>query len=139
MEISAPMLELTVAEASSPNRWGVEREKLRMFPSFSLVGTGGKITAAVGTIDTQVKNTYGVRIDLTNFPYSRPSLVPRDWEPHPLVPHRFNDGTLCVMRSGQWRYHFTVALFIAKAAVWLGKYEIWKRNGHQWPGLGQKH
>ena len=28
------------------------------------------------------------------------------------------------MRSDQWRRHFTVALVIAKAAIWLGKYEI---------------
>jgi hypothetical protein len=28
---------------------------------------------------------------------------------------------------------------IAKAAIWLGKYEIWKRNGNHWPGIGQSH
>jgi hypothetical protein len=139
VEISAPALELAVVEANSSNRWAFEQQKLKLFPSFRFVATGGKVTAAVGAIDTQMNNTYGIRVDLTNFPYSRPSIFPTDWEPHPSAPHRFHDGSLCIMRSDQWRYHFTVALAIAKASIWLGKYEIWKRNGQRWPGLGQAH
>jgi hypothetical protein len=41
------------------------------------------------------------------------------------------------MRSDQWRRHFTVALVVTKTAIWLNKYELWKRNGRAWPGLGQ--
>jgi len=138
-EIAAPGLELTIAEASSSYRWTMEQQKLSLFPSFKFVGIGSKITAAVGTLDTHSGNTYGIRVDLSNFPYARPSVSPRDWEVHPLAPHKFSDGSICIMKSDQWRMHFTVALVLAKAAIWLGKYEIWKRNGHNWPGLGQSH
>ncbi len=139
VEIGAPSLELTSTQANSSLRWAYEQEKLKRFPAFRFVGVGSNITAAMGAIETQVSNTYGIRVELLNFPYSCPAVFPRDWNPHPSVPHRFNDGSLCIMRSDQWRIHFTVALAIAKVAIWLGKYEIWKRNGHIWPGLGQSH
>jgi hypothetical protein len=138
-EIEAAMLELTAAQANSALRWSYEQEKLKRFPAFRFVRVGTNITGAVGALDTQVGNTYGVRVELQNFPFARPSVFPRDWTPHPEVPHRFNDGSLCVMRSDQWRTHFTAGLVIAKVAIWLGKYELWKRNGHIWPGLGQRH
>jgi len=139
VEIEAPMLELTTAQANSSLRWSYEQEKLKRFSAFRPVGVGSNITAAMGALETQVGNTYGIRVELLNFPYARPTVFPRDWTPHPSVPHRFNDGSLCVMRSNQWRLHFTFSLVIAKVAIWLGKYEIWKRNGHIWPGLGQSH
>ena len=138
-EIEAVMLELTAAQANSALRWSYEQEKLKRFPAFRFLRLGANITSAVGALDTQVGNTYGIRVELQNFPFARPSVFPRDWTSHPEVPHRFNDGSLCVMRSDQWRTHFTVALVIAKVAIWLGKYELWKRNGHIWPGLGQRH
>ena len=121
------------------NRWYYERECLRRFPAFALVASNGQLTAAVGAIDTQNGNTYGIRIVLESYPYALPKIFPRGWTPHPSVLHIYLDGSLCIMRSDQWRRHFTVALVVAKAAIWLGKYEIWKRNGHAWPGLGQAH
>jgi hypothetical protein len=139
VEISAPDLVLSVAEANSSNRWIFEQRKLDFFPSVRFVGAGGKITAAVGTLDTHSGNTYGIRVDLTNFPYSLASVFPRDWQVHPEAPHKYRNGSLCIMRNDQWRFHFTVALVLAKTAIWLGKYEIWKRNGHAWPGLEQSH
>ncbi len=138
-EILAPDLVLTIIEVNSPNRWAIEQRKLDFFPSVKFFGVGSKITAAVGTLDTHSGNTYGIRADLTNFPYSLPSVFPRDWQLHPLAPHKFTNGGLCIMRADQWRFHFTVALVLAKTAVWLAKYEIWKRNGQVWPGLGQPH
>jgi len=138
-EIEAAILELTAAQANSALRWSYEQEKLKRFPAFRFVRVGSNITGALGALDTQVGNTYGIRVELQNFPFAPPSVFPRDWTLHPGVPHRFNDGSLCVMRSDQWRTHFTVALVIAKVAIWLGKYELWKRNGHIWPGLGQRH
>jgi hypothetical protein len=137
-EILAADLTLTPFEMRS-NRWYYEREKLRHFPSFNLIGRGGEITGAEGTIDTQCTNTYAIRIEISNYPYSLPKIWPEDWNPHFLAPHRFSDGSLCVMRSAQWQAHFTIALVVAKTAVWLAKYELWKRNGHSWPGLQQRH
>ncbi len=132
-------LILTTAEAQAGNRWHYEQQRLRSFPAFHLLGRGQTITGAEGAIDTQNGNTYGIRIDLTNFPYSLPAVFPRDWVVHPAVPHKFSDGSICIMRTAQWRLNFTVALVIAKTAIWLAKYEIWKRNGHIWPGREQRH
>lgn len=134
---AAQNLILTPTEMQA--RWPSEAAKLRFFPSFALLRTGGTITATEGAIDTQNGNTYAIRVTLENYPYSLPKVLPKGWTVHPEVTHKYNDGSLCIMRSDQWRRHFTLALVIAKTAVWLGKYEIWKRNGHQWPGLGQKH
>ncbi len=134
---AASSLTLTPTEMQA--RWYYEGEKLRLFPAFALLASNGQITAAVGAIDTQYTNTYGIRVALDNYPYGLPKVFPKDWTPHPNVPHKYNDGSLCIMRSDQWRQHFTVALVVAKTAVWLGKYELWKRNGNKWPGLGQKH
>lgn len=135
---AAKNLILTPAEMQA-NRWHYERTKLHLFPSFVLLGTNGNITAAEGALDTQCNNTYGIRIVLDNYPYALPKVHPKGWTVHPEVKHRFIDGSLCVMRTDQWRRHFTVALVVAKAAIWLNKYELWKRNGHYWPGLEQKH
>ena len=138
IDISSDQLTLTSAEIQG-NRWSYELQKLRTFPKFKFLSTAGSIVAAEGTLDTQYNNTYGLRIELGNYPFSLPKVRPSGWSIHPSAPHQFNDGTMCVMRSDQWRRHFTVALIVAKAAIWLGKYELWKRNGNFWPGLGQRH
>ena len=138
IEISSDQLTLSSAEIQG-NRWSYELQKLRTFPKFSLLSSGGSVVAAEGILDTQYNNTYALRIELTNYPFSLPKVRPNGWSIHPSSPHQFNDGSICVMRSDQWRRNFTVALIVAKAAIWLGKYEIWKRNGHFWPGLGQRH
>ena len=121
------------------NRWRHEHEKLSVFPAFALLAANGQITAAEGALDTQNNNTYGIRIVLHNYPYALPKIFPKAWTLHPDVPHKFADGSICILKSAQWRQHFTVALVVAKTAIWLGKYEIWKRNGHRWPGLEQPH
>lgn len=132
-------LLLTVDEAQSDSRWYHEQQRLRTFPAFRLLNLNGAITAAEGAIDTQNGNTYGIRIDLTNFPYALPKPFPKGWTAHPAVPHKFADGSLCIMRAAQWRTQFTVAFVVAKTAIWLAKYEVWKRNGNVWPGREQKH
>jgi ubiquitin-protein ligase len=137
VEISSDQLTLKPTELQ--NRWTYEQQKLRMFPAFYFLRTGTEIVAAEGTVKTQYGNAYCVRIELNNYPFSLPKVKPKDWSIHPEAPHKFNSGGICIMRSDQWRRHFTVALVAAKTAVWLGKYEIWKRNGHYWPGLGQSH
>jgi len=138
IEISSDRLTLTSAELVA-DRWVHEQKKLRIFPAFRFLSAGGSIVAAEGALDTQYKNTYGLRIELNNYPFSLPKIRPKGWQIHPSAPHQFNDGSICLMRSDQWRRYFTVALVVAKAAIWLGKYEIWKRNGNYWPGLGQNH
>jgi ubiquitin-protein ligase len=132
-------LALNSFELQVTNRWNIEQERLRKFPAFKLYGTSGKITSVEGALDTQYGNTYGLRIELADYPYSMPKVFPKGWSIHPSVTHKYNDGSLCLMRPSQWRRQYTIALVIAKAAIWLGKYEMWKRNDHVWPGLEQKH
>jgi hypothetical protein len=135
----ASELALNSWELQLTNRWSIEQEKLRKFPAFKLLGTAGKVTSAEGALDTQFANTYGLRIELKNFPYDMPRIFPKDWTLHPFVPHTYSDGSLCIMKPSQWMRHYSVAMVVAKAAIWLGKYELWKRNGHVWPGLEQRH
>lgn len=132
--------DLILAPAETvTKRWYYEQQRLRLFPAFALLSKNGQITAAEGAIDTQNGNTYGIRIVLERYPYALPKIFPRGWTPYPGVAHIYPDDSLCIMRPSQWRRNFTVALVVAKTAIWLGKYEIWKRNGHVWPGLGQAH
>jgi hypothetical protein len=138
-EIEAAAELFLSANERQVNRWYHEQQRLRKFPSFVLIGAGDTIVAAQGALTTQNSNTYDVRITLDGYPYGLPKVFPRNWTPHPSAPHQYSDGSLCIMRSDQWRVHFTIALVVAKTAIWLGKYEIWKRNGHVWPGLGQRH
>jgi hypothetical protein len=132
-------LVLSSWELQNGNRWSIEQQKLRKFPTFRFVGISGNITAAEGTITTQNNNTYALRIELKNFPYDMPKIFLKDYTVHFLAPHRYNDDSLCIMRSSQWMRHYSVALVIAKTAIWLAKYEMWKRNNHVWPGLEQRH
>jgi len=138
-DIASSKLVLSFAEAQSTSRWYYEKQRLEYFPSFHLLGSNGNIAAAQGTLDTQYGNTYAIRVDLLHYPFSLPSVRPKDWTIHPSAPHKFSSGEICIMRSVQWRTYFTVALVVAKTAIWLAKYELWKRNGHVWPGLGQSH
>ena len=136
--LAAEELTLTPGQIAS-NRWYYERDKLRLFPSFALLGVAGQITAAEGALTTQFGNSYSVRIVLDGYPNALPKIFPKGWTIHPGVTHKFPDGNLCIMRSDQWRRHFTIALVVAKTAIWLNKYELWKRNGNRWPGLEQRH
>ena len=137
-DIWAPDLTLTIAESQASNRWYLEQEKLRYYPTFTLLRGGGTIAGAEGTLNTQNGNTYAIRIELKNYPFEKPTVRPKDWTIHPKSPHYFSDGSICIMRADQWRRIYTVALVVAKTALWLGKYEIWKREQY-WPGLGQSH
>ena len=138
-EIAANQDLILSATEMSGNRWSYEQQRLRLFPTFALLGSNGQIVAAEGAVDTQNGNTYGIRIVLERYPYALPRIFPKGWTLHPSVSHTYADGSLCIMRADQWRKYFTIALVVAKTAIWLGKYEIWKRNGHVWPGLGQAH
>ena len=119
-EISSGELTLTTAEAQSASRWTYERQRLAMFPNFHFVGVNGTITGARGTLDTQNNNTYALRIELPRYPHALPTVHPADWTIHPSSPHKYNDGSICIMRAAQWRNHFTVALVVAKAAITTG-------------------
>jgi hypothetical protein len=99
-EIAAASNLLLNVHEMQLNRWYYERERLVLFPSFALLGISSLITAAEGTLDTQYGNTYGIRIDLSNYPHALPRVVPKGWIVHPEVTHKFSDGAICGLTSG---------------------------------------
>ncbi len=122
-------------------RMAVEKEKLKQFfPGFDFYGTGGQITSVQGTIKTSYGNSYLLKIVLdSNYPYSLPTVT-LPYTTLDSCPHKYSNQELCLMKSEQWSSTLSLACLVAKAAVWLNKYDSWKRNGKRyWPGKGQKH
>ena len=120
----------------------VEREKLAShFPGFSFYSQGDRVSSVQGRLRTSYGNYYYVRVGVPpNYPYAMPEIeLPQDTI-DPSCPHQFTGGRICVMRSAQWSSTLSLAFMVAKVAVWLNKYDSWKRNGRRaWPGKGQEH
>jgi hypothetical protein len=129
---------MTITDATRDTRMYREQEVLkRYFPDFELVrdrSTGN--FAARGILSTEL-NLYGVRIALaSDYPRTMPRIIAVGWTPR--APHLYGDGHLCVMKEEQWRQGYSVALMVAKAAIWVNKYEVYLRDG-SWPGNEQLH
>jgi ubiquitin-protein ligase len=74
-----------------------------------------------------------------NYPYEMPSVYV-DTPPIAISPHRYNSGNICYLHHAMWNPGIhQLSFVIGRAAKWLNKYEIWKRNGGQWPGAEIKH
>jgi ubiquitin-protein ligase len=76
------------------------------------------------------------------FPDSYPNEMPRvyvDAPPLASSPHKYQNGNICYLHPSMWNpgVH-NLTFVIARAAKWLNKYEVWKRNG-TWPGAGIRH
>ncbi len=128
------------ASDSGIDRASVESRKLlEHFPQFALLKSGGSIDGAKGWLKTNAGNTYRIQIKTSSsFPYELPTVWPTDWTPPASCPHRFQSGSLCIMRSAQWTSTFTIAFVVAKTAIWLNKYDVWRSSG-AWPGKSQPH
>ena len=74
-EIAANQDLILSATEMSGNRWSYEQQRLRLFPTFALLGSNGQIVAAEGAVDTQNGNTYGIRIVLERYPYALPRIL----------------------------------------------------------------
>lgn len=89
--------------------------------SSRLVWTGWvKPTPATSTyllrIDMELRGTPSVRV-------LSPSLKPND---RGLLPHVYDDGTLCVSQAGDWRRGTLLTeSFLPWACEWLVYYELW--------------
>jgi len=125
-------------------RMTVEVEKIKAhFPGFSFYGSGDKVTSIKGYLSTNPPfyNKYHVKIEIgSEYPYE----IPKIWLPYETIdlkcPHRYKDGSICVMKSGQWTSTYALAFMVAKTAIWLNKYDNWKYYGKKrWPGRGQRH
>lgn len=116
----------------------VEKEKVdNMFPQFSFINHNGHL-AIRGRLKTNF-SYYTVRITTTdNYPYHIPVVEIVDGTIKSGCPHRYVDGTVCLMRPDEWTSTFSLALLVARSAIWLNKYEYWNRHG-TWPGNEQSH
>lgn len=122
-------------------RWTVEQEKIRKkFPGFRLHSKDGtSITSVEGVLHTSYGNSYYVKISIPeNYPYQIPSVLLPHHSIESHCPHRFSNETICLMKAEQWSSAYSIAFVISKTALWLNKYDYWKRNG-SWPGKAQAH
>ena len=139
LQVSKDILFLD-SDLSRP-RWTVEQEKIRRkFPGFKFHSKeGARITSVEGTLLTSYGNSYYVRISIPeNYPYQIPSVSLPKHTLESYCPHKFTNETICLMKSEQWSTAYSIAFVISKVAVWLNKYDYWKRNG-SWPGKAQAH
>ena len=129
------------ADLSRP-RMAVEREKMaRSFSGFQFYGSASRVTSVQGHLSTSYGGTYYVKVEVgDSYPYGRPNVFLPSANIASGTPHRFNDGSICVMRQDQWSSTLSLAFMVTKAAVWVNKYDSWIRNGKgRWPGKGQSH
>lgn len=118
-------------------RMKVEKEKLELhFPDFIFYGTGNKVTSIKGTLTTNFNNTYEVRISiLDSYPYEIPIVNLIGYQIEEDCDHRYNAGNLCIMRPENWTLIYSLAFVVGRTAIWLNKYDLWRRNGKErWPG-----
>lgn len=121
-------------------RWVVEQEKVnKKFTGFSFYASDDKITSVAGTLYTSYENSYFVRISIPkNYPHEIPSVSLPYHTLESNCPHKYTSENICLMKVEQWTSVFSVAFVITKVAIWLNKYDFWKRNGF-WPGNEQRH
>ncbi len=120
-------------------RNAVEKEKIdNMFPQFSFFMHNGNL-GVKGRLKTSYGNHYTIRIETSgNYPYHLPNVELVDTAIESDCPHRYMDNLICVLKADQWTSTFSLAFLVAKAALWLNKYDYWQRNG-EWPGNEQAH
>ena len=121
-------------------RMEVEREKLAdRFPAFEFVRHGDRVSAVRGPLATSYGGRYVVSVAIPErYPYEMPAVFLPEHEIDPAVHHRYREGDLCLMKPEQWSRNLSLAYLVARAAVWLNKYDAWQRQGKQrWPGNEQ--
>ena len=117
------------------DRMEIEVNKIKdHFPSFLCTSTKGRITSAEGDVSTSHGNKYRIRIEVSReYPYTPPRIIVVNDRDIEGSPHKYIDGSLCVMNLNQWSASLSIAFMIAKASIWLNKCDTWKLNGW-WPG-----
>jgi hypothetical protein len=124
---------------NGPDRMYQEQQVLRQhFPNFEFVVGGTGQYAARGILSTEV-HLYGIRIEIpSTYPHQLPLVFPVGWTAS--GPHMYPTGNICVMHPNQWRNAYSIALLVAKAAIWVNKYEIYQSDGGRaWPGNERFH
>lgn len=130
---------LLITEPEASKRLYRERQVLsdnfRQF-SWAQVASSGRLCVK-GALRTNSGRTYRVRIELpSDYPHSIPAIFPDGWDA--TCPHVYKAGNLCVMRPDQWRPYLSLAFVVAKVAIWLNKFDVYRSRGY-WPGNEQPH
>jgi ubiquitin-protein ligase len=130
---------LLITDSDSSKRLYREQQKLtenfRQF-SFAKNSRTGELYAT-GALRTNAGNVYPVRIELpSDYPHSIPSIFAVGWNSD--CPHVYRAGNLCIMRPDQWRSFYSLAFVVAKVAIWLNKFDVYRTRGY-WPGNEQQH
>jgi ubiquitin-protein ligase len=119
----------------------IQREFLEAQKAFSYIElhptTDGKVY-----VKTALQASNQMYILSIKFPDGYPHEMPRVFVDTPAIttaPHRYQNGHICYLHPTMWNPGIhNLSFVIARAAKWLSKYEIWKRQG-QWPGAEIKH
>ena len=93
-----------------------------------------------GELETFKHTRYGIMVVAPReYPHALPVVLPMGWVPR-RNPHMLSSNgepvALCLMKASQWNAAMSLAFVIAKAALWLNKYEVWCDRGI-WPGREQ--
>ncbi|GII88927.1 hypothetical protein Ssi03_69170 [Sphaerisporangium siamense] len=130
---------MLIMEGDASKRLYLEQQKLKTyFPQFGFSQSSrtGEL-GVTGRLRTNSGARYPLSLQLTeNYPYEFPYVFPVGWDS--TCPHVYPAGNLCIMRPDQWRPFYSIAFAIAKSAIWLNKFEVFKRRGY-WPGNEQDH
>jgi ubiquitin-protein ligase len=99
--------------------------------------TDGKVYAK-----TALQTVSAMYVLSIKFPETYPNEMPRVFVDAPAItnaPHRYNGGNICYLHPSMWNPGtHDLRFVIARAAKWLGKYEVWRTRG-AWPGAQIKH
>ena len=129
------LLDLFIMELKPGCRISMDWELLsRFFPTFRIHTRGNEIERTEDYLYIRRKR-YGTLMETDAHPYVTVDIYPRDWDPG-MPPHRYFDGSLCMMSPTDWSDMFSIAYLVAKTAVWINKWLYWKKHG-RWPGLSQ--
>ncbi len=111
---------------------------LARWPGFRLIGRGERYTWKGALQPTPLSPVYTIRIVYADWDTPKifvldPPLEPRGNTP---IPHRYDDGSLCLNLPGEWSNQQYIAdTIIHWAVLWLYHYEVWRVIG-EWLGGG---
>ena len=123
-------------EERQKDRFFVEQEKLRnQFPEFKLLAKNNAIAGSSGWLKSNLGTIYGIKIIIKKpYPSNMPYIETVGWTIQDGCPHMNNKTWPCVWNSNVWRKFYTMAFLVSKCALWINKYEVWKRTG-EWIGV----
>lgn len=101
------------------------------FPEYKIRKKGNRITRIEGNHDTGHGTVYDIRIEVpTDFPNELPKIFIADSTNLSGCPHRFTDGSICIMSPQQLSQGTTLYSILVKTMLWLQHCEIWKKTGY---------